>query len=191
MTMRIPRELRFLLTVAVVAGALAACGDPASQTDATYVNVVDTTTLYALRGTSVVLPSGYDIPNKLLARTDVAAFDFAFDIDPAGSALMYPAGALGLARGPGILTTTVSFDSMASAPTTGYVDSVGVVITTGSVFVVKSRPDANACGLQGQLPKYAKFHVLAIDLAIRSVLLETLVDQNCGFRSLLPGTPTT
>jgi hypothetical protein len=33
--------------------------------------------------------------------------------------------------------------------------------------------------------------VLGVDPATRSIRLETLVDQNCGYRNLEPGLPTT
>jgi len=47
---------------------------------------------------------------------------------------------LGLAKQSGVLTTGQVFDTLKSAPTTGYVDSVAVTIDLGSVFVIRSRP---------------------------------------------------
>jgi len=174
----------------LLAASLAACDQALQLTPATINNVVDTVTVYALRGTSVTLPSGFDIPTNLPARTDNASFDFAFDIDGSGKALIYPAGALGLARAPGVLVTGDVFDSLKTAPTTGYIDSLAVPVNVGNVFIVKSRPYIIGCELTGELPRYGKFRILALDLAVRSLTMETLVNQNCGYRSLETGLPT-
>ena len=181
---------RFLPTLILLGVVLGACNQALQLTPATLTNAVDTVTVYALRGTSITQPSGFDIPSNRPARTDNAAFDFAFDIDPSGKALLYPAGALGLARAPGILITGDVFDSLKTAPTTGYTDSVSVAISTGNVFIVKSRPYIVGCELTGALPRYGKFRVLAVDPAVRSVTMEALVNQNCGYRSLELGLPT-
>jgi hypothetical protein len=39
------------------------------------------------------------------------------------------------------------------------------------------------------VPRYGKFHVLALDPTERTVTLEHLINLNCGYRSLTPGTP--
>ena len=185
------RDIRRFLTAAILLGfSVAACDQALQLTPATLTNAVDTVTMYALRGTSVTQPSGFDIPSNRSARTDAAAFDFAFDIDPSGHPLIYPAGALGLARGPGILITGDVFDSLKTAPTTGYTDSVAVSISVGKVFIVKSRPYIVGCELTGELPRYGKFRVLGVDPSVRSLTMEKLVNQNCGYRSLEPGLPT-
>ena len=184
------REIRWFAAAGILLGGLSACDNTLQLPGATSTNAVDTVTVYALRGTSVILPSGFDIPSNLPARTDNAAFDFAFDIDQAGHALVYPAGALGLARSPGVLLTGNVFDSLKTAPTTGYLDSLAVTVNTGDVFIVRSRPYIIGCELTGELPRYGKFRVLAVDLGLRSMTMETLVNQNCGYRSLEPGLPT-
>src|SRR5262245_28479130 len=185
------REIRRFWPAVLVFGALLnACDQALQLTPATVTNVADTVTMYALRGTNVTLPSGFDIPSNGPARTDNAAFDFAFDVDQSGNPLLYPAGALGLTRAPGIMITGNEFDSLKVAPTTGYNDSTSVGVTPGIVFLVKSRPYIVGCELTGELPRYGKFRVLSVDPALRSVTLETLVNQNCGYRSLEPGLPT-
>jgi hypothetical protein len=189
--MKFSREIRSLLVAGIVLAALGACNDPLQLNPATNTNAVDTVTIYALRGTTVTLPSGFDLPTNSVARTDQAGFDFAFDIDDAGKSLVYPGGALGLAKQSGVLTTGQVFDTLKSAPTTGYVDSVAVAVDLGGVFVVRSRPFIVGCELTGELPRYGKFHVLEVDPVARSMKLETLVNQNCGYRSLEPGLPTT
>lgn len=190
--MQLPREMRLLgVAIAVASAALGACDDALNLVRASTENVVDTVTLYALRGTSVLLPSGFDIPTSRTARTDITGFDFAFDLGDAGQALVYPSGALGLARAAGIQKVTTEFPAVESAPVSGYIDSVAVEIAPNDVFVVRSRPFIVGCELTGELPRYGKFRVLEVDPAERSVTLETLVNQNCGYRSLQPGLPTT
>lgn len=175
------------ISAAALIGATAACGDPFGQ-KATIENTIDTVTLYALRDTPIRLPSAYDMLNLLTARTDTTSdFDFAFDINPEGRPLIYTSGALGLSRGPGLQLMNRTFDDVRSAPTDGYVaDSIGV--SEGAVFVARSRTSSVLC-LFVSVPRYGKFHVLAIDQAQRSITLEGLVDLNCGFRGLEPGIP--
>jgi hypothetical protein len=183
------REIRALLSATVVTVA-AACDDPLKLAPASLSNVIDTVTLYALRGTDVRLPSGYDLPTMRATRTDLSSFDFAFDIADNGQSLIYPAGALHLDRSPGVLPVQQLFDSVTSAPTSGYLDSLPLGIAAGTVFVVRSRPSFTGCQLAGSLPRYGKFLVLTIDSLQRSIMMEALVDQNCGYHSLLPGAPT-
>ncbi|MBI4502955.1 MAG: hypothetical protein HY700_17560 [Gemmatimonadetes bacterium] len=170
--------------------ATAACDDPLQLPEASRENVVDTVTLYALHGTSVTLPSGYDLPTSSATRTDVSGFDFAFDITANGRAAVYPAGALGLPRSSGIFLTQQPFDSIKSAPSSGYVDSLSLAVDADVVFIVRSRAILTGCEFTGQLPRYGKFRVLAVDPVQRSMTMETLVNRNCGYRSLTPGTPT-
>jgi hypothetical protein len=180
----------FALGTALTAASLSACGDPVSLTPATEVNVVDTVQLYALRGTAVSLPSGFDVPTRSATRTDTPNFDFAFDITDAGVPQALPAGALGLSAEPGLLLVTQGFEAVESAPTEEYVLTAALNLEIGMVFVVRSRPFGTGCILTGALPRYGKFRVLALDQAARTVTLEMLVNQNCGYRNLQPGLPT-
>jgi hypothetical protein len=172
-----------------------ACGDPNALPAAQFENVVDTTTLYALTGTPLGTPSGFDsygvIGNVGVAvRTDLNdPFDFAVDLDATGTLVLYPTGALGLAAEPGIVLSTGTFEGVTSAPLEGYVLDSAVVAPLGTVFVLRSRSSTQACALAGAFPRYSKFHVLAIDAAERTVTLEFLVDPNCGYRGLEPGLP--
>src|SRR3972149_1301669 len=89
-------HLAFGLSAAALAVAASACGDPFGQ-DATVENPVDTVVLYPLRDTPIRLPSAYNMLQPAGAqavRTDTTSqFDFAFDIDTTGQAVVYPAGA--------------------------------------------------------------------------------------------------
>jgi hypothetical protein len=175
----------------LAAAAFGACTNPLALPTPTSDNIVDTVTIYALRGTDIRLPSAFDIVLGTLSRTDRAEpFDFAFDFDSTGQAELLPAGALGLSAGAGPLTATSSFDSLVSAPTTSYDSVTAVPITPGQVLVGRSRLSTDNCLLGTPVPRYAKFQVLGVDAQARSATLEALVDLNCGYRSLAPGLPS-
>jgi hypothetical protein len=190
-----PRPMRLLSSrlgissaVAVFAAATA-CSNPNALPPVQFDNVVDTTTLYALTGTPIGNPSGYDGVLGVAARTDLnSPFDFAIDFDASGQLFLYPSGTLGLSKDPGILVSTDSFDGVTSAPLEGYVQDSTVVAQQGTVFVLKTRPSASLCAA-GSLPRYGKFHILAVDAQARTVTFELLIDRNCGYRDLQPGTP--
>lgn len=187
--MRILRA--FLFSAGVLAASfLAACDDPLSLREASAGNVVDTIQMFALRGTPIAQPSGFHLPTRTVMRTDQPGFDIAFDIDDAGTPRIYPAGALGLPREPGVLKVTTVFDALNSAPNVDYVDHESIAIPPGTVFVAQSSLYGGDCGLSGALPRYGKFHVLSVNMVQRSVVIETLVNINCGYRDLQPGVPS-
>lgn len=151
--------------------------------------------VYALRGTVIDLPSGYDVVIREPARTDRAdPFDFAFDIDADGAALVYPRGALGLTRQSGVLLSEDAFGEIDEAPLEDYGLEAAVAVEEGTVFVIRSRAETGgivSCPFfVGALPRYGKFRVLAVDPTERSLTLEALVNVNCGYRGLQPGIPT-
>lgn len=175
----------FLLVTAL---SVAACGNSTGLLPATLPNVVDTISLYALDGTSLTLPSAYVIQSKSVVRTDqVSNFDFAFNITPAGQAVLLPTGALRLGVASGIQVQSAPFSSITTAPTTRYADSLAVPVDSGTVVVVHSRP---ASCIAGIVFYYGKIEVLAIDTTARRIDLQVLVDQNCGYRGLEPGLPS-
>ncbi len=178
----------FWLGTAALVGAASACGDPYGQ-KATLSNVVDTLTLYALRGTPIRQPSAYDLLTLSTTQTQTTSdFDFAFDISPEGQALMYPRGALGLSNEPGLQLMDRTFDAVQRAPETGFVTDSAIAVAVDNIFVARSRVSGAYC-VYVAVPRYGKFHVLAIDTTARSITLEGLVDLNCGYRSLEPGIP--
>ena len=193
--MRNPWFARLLHCTAIVIAVIsAACDDPLAPLPASSENVVDTVRLFALRGTGIGDPSAYDITTGSPTRTDrLAGFDFAFDIDGAGQAFVYPAGALGLqaASGPsGLLSQNQAFDDVEQAPLDGYNTTDPLAVSPSLVFVARSRPASVGCGFVGSLPRYGKFRILSIDPVTRTLELEGLVNLNCGYRSLKPGLPT-
>lgn len=170
--------------------AISACNDPLALSPATFDNVVDTTIIYALRGTALTLPSGFDVVNGNVARTDRAdPFDFAFDIADDGKPLLYPASVLGLSSDAALQVTSQPFDSVKSAPTDGFESDSALAVAAGDVILVRSRSTTQACALLGALPRYGKIRVLDVDTGTRAITLETLINTNCGYRSLEPGLP--
>lgn len=177
-----------LSALAVFATAIG-CSNPNALPPVQFTNVVDTATLYALTGTPIGAPSGYDGVAAVPVRTDLnAPFDFAIDFDAANQLVLYPSGTLGLSSVPGILVVTDSFDGVTSAPLDGYVQDSTVVVAPGTVFVLKTRLSNQLC-IAGALSRYGKFHLLAVDPQARSATFELLMDLNCGYRDLQPGSP--
>lgn len=173
-----------LLLAALASG----CGDPYGQ-KAQFTNTVDTLTLFALRGTAIRSHSAFDMYSLSTSRTDTTSgYDFAFDIDSTGRALIYPAGALGLSKDAGLQLMDRTFDAVHSAPQTGFSTDTAIVVDTANVFVARSRTSSLFCTYVA-VPRYGKFHVLAIDPTARTITLESLVDLNCGYRGLDPGLP--
>jgi hypothetical protein len=185
----LPHRLFSALGALLVAG-VGACNTGPTLPTPLNTNVVDTVTLSALTGTPIAHPSAFDVVLGQPARSDrTTAFDFAVDLDQAGTTRVYPSGVLGLSKEPAILLSNNAFDAVLSAPLDGYESDSAVAVTAGTVFVVRSRSSSNQCGLTTAVPRYGKFHVLAIDPQTRTVTLELLVDLNCGYRGLEPGLP--
>jgi hypothetical protein len=180
------RHRRFSLLL-LAAGA--ACGSGTQLSPPQFDNVVDTIVLYALTGTPIATPSGFDGVQGTAVRTDLnLPFDFAVDLDD-GTLELKPAGTLGYAAGAGILVSTESFDGITSAPLDGYAGDTVRTAGVGTVFVLRSRASSELCPLAGSLPRYSKFRVLGIEPADRTTTLEFLVNRNCGYRGLEPGLP--
>jgi len=177
-----------LALLSALAVAAAACDETIGLPAASFTNVEDTVSLFALDGTPLAAPSGYNIQVKTALRTDhTTSFDFAFNITPAGQAVLLPTGALGLGRGSGIQVQSAPFDSVKTAPTGAYTDTLPVVVDSGTVAVVHSR--ASQCVFGAIVFYYGKVQVLAIDTVARRIDFRVLVDQNCGYRDLEPGIP--
>jgi hypothetical protein len=185
-------RLQFALVSLLAAGAavlVPACSSTTGLPAAVDTNKVDTVSLYALRGTSVALPSAYELQGKLLVRTDeTTALDFAFDFDSIGQPALYPTGAIGLGTGSGLLVMKTLFSQITSAPTGGYEFATPIALDTGTIIVVAGRP--TVCLFGATVSLYAKLRVLAVDSTARRLDLQILTDDNCGYRGLAPGLPT-
>jgi hypothetical protein len=175
---------------------LAACGDVPGLPAALYPNRTDSlVSVYALTGTPVTSPSAYLIVNRQVVRTDIinATFDFVFDIDSLGRAVLFPTGAVKLGRQSGAQRVTVPFDSLRYAPSGGYQVDSAVVLTVGSVVALHSRSVQCSFDYQPVHNYFAKLQVLAIDPLPgpngRRIDFMILTNINCGYRGLEPGLP--
>jgi len=167
----------------------AACGGEIGLPAPAISNVVEDFALYALSGTPVSAPSAFrlDGADKLVRTDRSTAFDFAFNFDTLKRAVLLPTGAAGLGVGSGLQRTAVAFDSIKIAPTGGYVFDQPLVVDSGTVAIVRSRPIN--CLFGATVPLYAKLQVLAIDTTARRLDFKVLVNENCGYRGLEPGLP--
>ena len=189
------RSLLILRAAVAAALVVAACGpDLTGLLPASIPNRTDTISVYALTGTPISTPSAYWIESRRVVRTDqISAFDVAFDIDSSGHALIMPTGAMKLGRQSGVQVTTTLFDSVKTAPSSGYQIDSAVVLSVNSVAIVHSRAEQCSSDLSPVHNYFAKLHVLDIDTTSgpngRRIDLEILTDINCGYRGLEPGLP--
>ncbi len=178
-----------LAAAAIAVASLAlACGNTTGLPAASITNVVDTVSLYALRGTDIALPSAYTLEGALAVRTDqTTLFDFAFDFDSIGEPALFPTEPLHLGTASGLQRVTTLFDAITLAPTGPYVFDKPLALDRGTIVLVRSRP--TTCVFGPTVSLYAKLRVLAVNSTARRLDFEILVDQNCGYRGLAPGLP--
>jgi hypothetical protein len=178
--------------VAVVALAIlaVACGDP-TKPKATYANAPASYALYAFTGAPVNAATAISFLTGP-ARADANfAFDVAFDLDASGRPVIYPVRAIasdlaGSVKRVGLQLVTGPFESVRVVPETGY-DTLGArTVNVGDVLAVEML-DLNTClySLGGQT-LYAKLTVDSIDATARRLYARTVIDPNCGYRSVVP-----
>ncbi|HEX5004802.1 MAG TPA: hypothetical protein VFV65_05765 [Gemmatimonadales bacterium] len=185
-------HLRTWFSLGLGASLLAACGSDANLAPASIPNVVDTITLGSLNGSPVSLASAYSVADGNAVRTDItAAFDFAYDVDATGRHVLLTLEVLRLTAthgsGPGLQYTTVPFDAISSAPSNGWITGDTIVVDSGSVLLLRSRIVCTGLGV----PLYGKMQVLSIDdtPGNETITFQALSNENCGYKSLLPGLP--
>jgi hypothetical protein len=183
------RPLRPLLLVCLA--LVAACGNPFDLPRTTLANVIDTVTLYALDGTPPRTPSGYDLgnyPPEAVLIQNGRPFDFAVDLDSLNRAVLLPTGALHLGRASGVQATTLPFDSIKIAPSSGFQLDSAVTLDVGARAIVHSRQET--CSFQIPAFYYGKLEILAVDTLTRRITFRILVDGSCGYRGLEEGVPS-
>lgn len=187
-------RLALLATMSGVV-VLNACGDP-TNLRATIPTFVDTLSVFALSGTPPSYPSGLSIVGRQVVRVDgFANFDVAFDIDPAGNAVIYPVRfvvAGGASRPVGLLKVPLSFETVGEAPSTGFETDTSFVFAPGETVLIQSAHNGSQDVCQFALSPYiyAKIAVDSINAAARTLHLRMGLDPNCGFRSFADGIPT-
>ncbi len=185
-----PRSFRL---PALLAFALAAaCSDPNAIPSASLSNTLDTLTLWSLEKGPLNKPTAYSLSARNGVRTWEAGtnFEFLFSMDSAGNGRFIPLGALGLTSTgsvkPGLLKSSLIFDSMVKAPQNGYLTVDTIPIAVGDHFYLRTA--VNTCALLG-VPLYGRLEILAIDPTASTVQFRVVGNQNCGYRSLRLGIP--
>jgi hypothetical protein len=194
-------HLRFpAAAVAAVAGLALATGcKDTNILTADLPVVADTLVAYSLTGTSPNLPSALAVTFRSTVRVDgTGAFDVGFDFDSAGRVVVSPVRILvnQLSGAPpvGIQTMfTTPFDSIKSAPGGYYRPDTAIVVTPGQPFVLLlNRTTASQVCMFDPSPRiYAKVVIDSTKpTTTRAIYMRVVTDPNCGFRSFLPGLPT-
>ena len=181
-----------LIALAIAMFAVAACGDITRSIDPTTDVTEDTLTVFALRGSPLSAPTALDLFRLRALR--VGDFGTLYDIavdTSAGVAVLYPSQLIDTgAPSTGILEVTSPFDEITEAPTSGYVDTVGVAIAPGETVIIRAR---NVCS--GNFPGrdffFAKVQLLELgnSAGYGTARLRIRTNPNCGFRSFADGLP--
>jgi hypothetical protein len=185
----------FALTMVASATILSACGDPQSIR-AQLPTVTDVYTVFALTGTPAAYPSGINTYLRAAVRVDGNAnFDVALDLDAADNVVIYPVhkvvSSITSTRTVGIRKVEGTFESVTLAPEGSYADSA-VVASPGDVVVLQSvRNGSNdACQFDISPFIYTKLLIDSVAAATRTIVVQAVLDPNCGFRSFESGIPT-
>ena len=186
---------KFALLMIASASILTACDDPALLR-AQLPTVEDVYTVFALTGTPAAYPSGLNTYARSAVRVDGnAAFDVAFDIDQAGHAVLYPVqkivSSLGGTRKVGLRKVSGDFGDVKEAPSGTYADSA-IVAAPGDVVIVQSTQKGSGGACQFDISPYIYTKVLVDSIAVdtKTLVLQTVMDPNCGFRSFEAGIPS-
>jgi hypothetical protein len=174
---------------------LAGCGST-NPYQAQFPTEADTFTLFALTGTPAAYPSGLNIFSRAATRVDgTANFDLAFDINADGNAVVYPVKLIVTAisgdRTIGLKKVVAQFDSVTSAPKGTYQADSAVVLAVGETVVIEANRGiaGDVCYLNLSPNIYSKIEISSIDLVTRTIVVQSVVDPNCGFRSFAAGLP--
>jgi len=186
------------LRIASLVLAVSACGGGTTLPPASIPVAQQQITLYAITGTPVTTPSGYNMVNLAEVRTYLSNnFDFVLDIGIDSTfgignkgdtvIVLLPRGAVGFLEDGGLQWTAVSFDSVALAPVNGYEQAKPTRVRQGDVVLATSRKQT--CDDGSRHPRYAKMEIQAVDLVARSAVILVVIDPNCGYRGLKSGIP--
>ena len=181
--------------VGLVFGAVAmvvACDDPLKNR-ASQTNTNQTFAVSALSGSLLNAPVALNLVNKSITRLDGDFdFDLAFDINRAGQIVVLPLGLVGTPLGGahlvGLQRVTGTYDEVTEAPKSGYVFDSTMVVTTGSVLAVQAQETICSGSLTPYI--FAKVAIDSVNKTTRMLYGHTLINLNCGFRSLVVGTPS-
>jgi hypothetical protein len=186
---------KFALALIASASLLTACDDP-QLLRAQLPTVEDVYTVFALSGTPASYPSGVNTYVRAAVRVDGNAnFDVAFDLAENGNAIVYPVQKIvsGLpgTRRVGLRRFNGNFDDLTIAPSGTYADST-LEARKGDVIIIQAvrNSSGDACAIDISPYIYTKMLVDSISVDTRTIMLQTVLDPNCGFRSFESGIPT-
>ena len=180
----------------VTAAALAGCGGADSLLPSPSSENADRQyQVWAMTGTAAALPAGYAFNTESTVRPQILSggglnFDIAFDITADGKVVVLPAKSVvpePPAGAPtiGLQIVAPVYEQITRAPDGGYRPDTAVTLTVGKAIILQLLNS----GCPYQDPFYAKLTVDSINRVERFVIVRSLVDRNCGYKSLAPGIP--
>ena len=183
---------RALLIAVVAIAAVSACDD-STGIRASSVNTEHSVQVFAMNGTPITLPAAITMRSGSAVRIDASfIFDIAFDLNAQGRVQLYTqrmvANELSATHRVGLQTQVAPFDEILRAPTSGYVYDSTLTLGPGEVVLVDVLDQSCAGSFLGANVR-AKMRVDSVQASTRSIFLHFLVNPNCGFRSLVQGTP--
>lgn len=169
-----------------------ACDDPL-KARADQTNTNQTFAVSAISGTPTNAPVALNLVNKSITRLDGGFdFDIAFDINAQGQAIILPVGLVGTPFGGaklvGLKRVAGTYETVTEAPKSGYVFDSTMVVAAGSVLAIQAQE--NICRLSLTPYIFAKIAIDSVNKTTRTLYGHTLINLNCGFRSLVVGTPS-
>ncbi len=180
-----------LICVAAIPNA---CGGDLTS-PASFENVTRVFNVYAISGTSIDLPAAYQFTTETLVRPQVTStgglnFDVAFDIGADGRVLIIPARRVVPLPPLGAPVVALQklpqgYGAAVRAPTSGYTIDSAAVAGVGDAFAVQLL--TSGCFLNE--PYYGKLVIDSIIPADRRIVIRSIVNRNCGLRSLTEGLP--
>lgn len=184
-----------VLSLALVA---AACGDP-TKPKAIYTNTLSTYSLHALTGAPTYGATAISVLGGATHADSRYVFDVAFDLDSTGTTKVYPvrtiAGQLaqlvlasafgGSVAHVGLQKVSGPFETVREVPSTGYDTLTVQSVKPGEVLALEVVEASCIYSLGGQTLS-AKLTVDSVNTTSRRIFVRTVVDPNCGYRSVVP-----
>lgn len=193
-----PRKARRALSfcgLSLAALVASACGDSNLLSPASVENTIRTYSVYALGSSSGLLPAAYSYVTESVERPQVLSngavnFDMAFDLTSDGKVAMIPVRVIVPAPPLGASSVSVQrsetpFASLTRAPDKGYAADTTIVVGVGETILLQLHGSGCVYGD----PYYAKVRVDSIIAAEGRMVVRSLVNRNCGYRSLAEGVP--
>ena len=186
------------VVVALAALLSAACGDP-TKPKATYVNAPSSYSLHALTGAPAYGATAISMLGGATHADARYAFDLAFDLNASGQTLVYPVRVLGgplaqLVMGSaygtsltrvGMQKISGAFDAITEVPSANYDTLTVQALKPGEVLAVEVLESSCYYSLGGQTLS-AKLTVDSVNVPLGRIFVRTVVDPNCGYRSVVP-----